>query len=124
MKYQLLPDEEAIRRLMHDTEQQFSAGNFDAARRFYAQDAVLMMPGAPPVRGNAAIQAVLEKVFGAASVKVTLEITAVNFSSGRDMAYVYGTGTADTHKTNWLAVFGRQPDGSWRVVADIFNSAG
>src|SRR6185436_9212593 len=82
-------DEAEIRRLLHDTGQQFAAGNFDAARRFYAKDAVLMMPGAPPVRGNEAIQTMLEHAFGETRVKVTLEITDVRISVERDMAYVY-----------------------------------
>ena len=50
------------------------------------------------------------------------------------MAYVYGTAKAVAAEpaalppqasttTNWLAVFVRQPDGSFRVVADMFNVA-
>jgi uncharacterized protein (TIGR02246 family) len=133
MKYLLLPDDEqAIRDLLKETEQQFGAGNFSAARNFYAEDAVLMMPGAPAVHGVDAIQAELERALGQGGVRVTLDVDEVRVASGRDMAYVYGTARAVPTDpaaapapdlgTKWLTVFGRSDDGAWRVVADMFNS--
>jgi uncharacterized protein (TIGR02246 family) len=123
-------DEQEIRRLLHDTEKQFAAGNFDAALRFYSTDAVLMMPGKPPVRGNLAIRNNLARAFAEAKFSVVLEVAEVRVSRERDMAYVYGTAKAvavalpsEASTTNWLAVFVRQTDGSFRVVADMFNAA-
>lgn len=150
MKYLLLPlillvsacardvpdkaaDEAAIRRLLQETDEQFGAGNFEAALRLYAPDAVLMAPGQPAVRGNQAIRAELERAFGATKLHVLLTVSEVHLSSASDMAYVFGTAElvaadaaavpTDTQPTQWLAVFVKQPDGAWRVVADMFNSA-
>ena len=83
-----------------------------------------MLPGAPAIHGHEAIRAELERTFAAANVRVTLSITDIRISNGRDMAYAYGTAisTPGDLGTKWLAVLAPR-SGQWRVVADMFNSA-
>jgi ketosteroid isomerase-like protein len=55
----------------------------------------------------------------------------VGVSKSGDIAYAFGTyeQTAPNRKTKkledtvgkWMAVFARQPDGSWGAVADTYN---
>jgi ketosteroid isomerase-like protein len=120
----VVDDVEDILRLFKETGRQFGAGNFEAALDFYAQDAVLMLPGAPAIHGNEAIRAELERTFAAARVTVALEVTDIRVSRERDMAYAFGTATSNPGdiRTKWLAVLAPR-SGRWRVVADMFNSA-
>lgn len=127
-------DEAAVRRLLREIDEHFGAGDFEAALRFYAPDAMLFAPGQPVVRGNEAIRAELERVFGPSKMRAVLTVLEVQLSQANDMAYVHGTAKlvaagpvevpSGMGETKWLAVLVKQPDGTWRIAADIFNAAG
>jgi ketosteroid isomerase-like protein len=104
------------------------AKNWAAAAVMYTDDAVSYPPHDRAVKGRAAIQAWLEKfppitAFKATNVKVEVR---------GDLAYVLGTYTMtiappgasgpvnDTGK--YVEIRRKQPDGSWLIAVDIFNS--
>jgi uncharacterized protein (TIGR02246 family) len=104
------------------------AKNWSAVAALYTDDAVLNPPHDRAVKGRAAIQAWMEKfppitAFKMSNVKVEVR---------NDLAYVLGTYTMtlappggsgpinDTGK--YVEIRRRQPDGSWRIAVDIFNS--
>src|SRR5688572_5018939 len=107
----VVDDVEEILQLFKKTEQQLGAGNFDAAKSFYAKDAVLMVPGVGALHGNEAIRAELERVYASAKVRVSLDISDIRVSPERAMAYAYGTATSSPGnvRTQWLAVLSPQP---------------
>jgi len=54
-------------------------------------------------------------------------------SRSGDLAYSHGTyeetvndreGNPVTNKEKWVTVYEKQPDGTWKVVADIWNTDG
>lgn len=98
------------------------------ASAFYTDDAVLLPPNAPLVRGIQAIGEFWQAFFEAGTADVTIETAQVEESG--DLAYglgFYGVtlprpegGTfRDTGK--YVVVYRRQGD-SWRVAADTFNT--
>lgn len=104
------------------------AKDWAAVAALYTEDAVLNPPHDRAVKGRAAIQAWLEKflpitAYKASNVKVEVR---------NDLAYVLGTYTMtivppgasgpvnDTGK--YVEIRRKQPDGSWRIAVDIFNS--
>jgi uncharacterized protein (TIGR02246 family) len=98
-------------------------------RAFYAPDAVLLPPNHPIVEGRSNIQAFLQGLMDSGLSSIRLETTRI----ASDGALAYGRGrytlslapaaaapVEDVGK--YVVVYRRQPDGSWRAVADIFNS--
>jgi ketosteroid isomerase-like protein len=120
----------AIRRL--DAEFMQAAGARDAGalvKAFYAADAALMPPNHPLVTGRTAIQGFLQGLIdgGLTSVKLETRVTA----SAGDLAYGRGRYTLSLSPAGatpvedvgkYVVVYRRQADGTWRAVADIFNS--
>lgn len=102
------------------------AGMVDA---YYAEDAVLLPPGHPPLHGRAAILPYWEAI-GQGLVTIALDTTTVD---GDDQAgYGVGTGQlaiggpdgAPVQETiTYLLAYRRQADGAWKVVANMWNPA-
>ncbi len=107
----------------------FNAGNADAVAATYADDAVVMAPGAPPASGSAAIkQLIVKEIAGAKSGGVTLAQGKINDVAVKgDMAWHAGTysvikdgKTVDTG--GYMEVL-RKKGGKWLIVRDIWNSS-
>lgn len=102
------------------------AKDWDALSQLYTEDAVFMPPGQPSLRGRTAIREFMAAFPPLASFVSTIDtITGVG-----DLAYVRGRyrmtlaaapGAADSGK--YLEIRRKQPDGSWKVTIDIFNSS-
>ncbi len=91
---------------------------------FYAKDARFMAPNAPEVRGHEGIVGTLNALFGAGLRDASLEIVSVETAG--DLAaeigrYVLTIGEGQD-RGKYVVVHSRQPDGSWKAIADIFNS--
>ncbi len=124
-------DAEAIRAVLLHVDDAVAAHDFDAAMKVYASDAVMLAPGAPPLVGTDAIRAAFQAAFGAPNSSITLTPTKIEVARSGDLAYAYGTGktvmgdpstgTTKEESNKWVTVFRKQPDGSWQLVADIFN---
>jgi ketosteroid isomerase-like protein len=121
-------DVATIRRSLDNFVKFIVAQDFDALALLYCEDAVLMPPNQPAVRGRAAIRqwmATFPRV-----TRFTFEIEQIE---GRmELAYVRGTsvmtmqpegtpGPVDEF-VKFIEIRKRQPDGSWPIADDIFNS--
>lgn len=105
-------------------------GDLEAALSFYAEDAFLMPYGAPLADDRAEIRQFWADTldipgFDLAWVPLTIEV-----SESRDLAYEVGgfdltvtdeAGEPGLTEGKYVAVWARQADGQWKVVADIFN---
>jgi uncharacterized protein (TIGR02246 family) len=103
----------------------FNRGDADALARLYAQDAVLMAPGAEPVEGRDGIRGALAE-FIEAGLQLQLEIKDV-MSDGY-LAVVTGkfvmTSAEGDHVDHgpYVEVWWSK-DGQWHMHKDIFNSS-
>jgi uncharacterized protein (TIGR02246 family) len=105
----------------------FNAGDWAAAAAIYTEDAIVLPPNAPLVRGRSAIEAFLAEVWTFSDFTITnTEVEGVG-----DLAYVVGTysmtitpeGAEPIHDTGkFLEIRKKQADGSWPLYADIYNS--
>ena len=121
-------DHEAIRAVSERFSALLVGRDFAALAQLYTQDAVVMPPHQPAVRGRAAFENWIA-TFPRVS-RFTLKNEEID---GRaDVAYVRGTYTMTIHPEGapgpvedvgkYLEIRKRQPDGSWLLAADIFNS--
>lgn len=107
-----------------------NAGDAEAMGLLYAVDAVSMPPEAPPLVGRAAIVADAAEDFAAITANLTSNSEG-HYRMG-DMAVDWGTyaftGTPKdsdysfTQEGKYVAIWKLQPDGSWQIVRDIWNS--
>ena len=125
-------DEAAVRAADSVYHAALSAGNLDAAVAFFTADATVMPPNAPPVHGTDAIRQHFSGLI--AGTNFTVAVKSERVSGDGNLAYNIGsyhsTGTLkDSVKTpippedgKYLQVLLRQPNGSWKAVADIWNA--
>jgi ketosteroid isomerase-like protein len=87
---------------------------------------------APTVTGKAALKAWGVQLFADPNFAGTFQSTRVVASKGGDMVFSEGTYTVTltnpktkkpiTNKGKYLTVYMKQPDASWKAVADTYNS--
>jgi uncharacterized protein (TIGR02246 family) len=122
-------DEKAIR----DTEaawvKAFATKEPEKAAAFYADDAASMLPDTPLMTGRAAIIAGMKPELCDPNFSLNFAPTKVEIAQSGDIAYSQGTFhyTTTDPKTkkrvgqagNYVEVYKKQADGSWKVEEDI-----
>lgn len=122
-------DEQAIR----DTEaawvKAFATKVPEKAAAFYADDAASMLPDTPLMTGKQAIIAGMRPELGDPNFSLTFAPAKIHIAAAGDIAYTQGrfrytTTDPKTHKVvgqwgNYVEVYKKQPDGSWKVEEDI-----
>ncbi len=105
----------------------WNAGDAAAIAAVYAEDAIVLAPGAEPVKGRKAIQAYWQAAIDAAPGQ-TSKIETLEVHDHGEMAVEIGmytnVGPDGEHVDHgkYLAVW-VNVDGSWKIVRDIFNSS-
>lgn len=99
---------------------------------YFADDASGLYPGAGILNGKPAIRNYLAPFMADPNFSLTFQAVRVEASNGGDMVYSQGTYTMTTtdpktkkpvkDKGKYLTVYRKQADGSWKAVADTFNS--
>jgi uncharacterized protein (TIGR02246 family) len=99
---------------------------------YFTEDGSGLYPGAGILNGKAAIKAAMVPILADPNFSLTFQSTRAMASKGGDMVYSQGTYTMTmtnpktkkliTDKGKYLTVYTKQADGSWKAVADTFNS--
>ena len=108
----------------------FAAGDADALATWYVDHAVRIPPDDPMKTGVAAIQAGLATFF--ADIDYVLDdVTADDVQAAGNLAVIRATfrehwtpkaGGDTTQQTGrWITVWGRQPDGTWKITMDMWT---
>ncbi len=109
------------------------AKDLDRFVSFYTDDASLFLPNAPIVTGKEAIRSGMSQAFSTPGFAISWQTTNIEVSRAGDLAYSYGTyeetandpeGNPVSERGKWVAIWEKQPDGSWKVVIEILNSDG
>ncbi|MGD0467421.1 MAG: SgcJ/EcaC family oxidoreductase [Terriglobales bacterium] len=109
-----------------------TAKDADKWASYFAEDGSGLYPGAGILNGKAAIKAAMMPYFADPNFSLTFQSTRAMASKGGDMVYSQGTYTMTmtnpktkkvmTDKGKYLTVYTKQADGTWKAVADTFNS--
>ena len=120
-------DRTALRAATDSFVQRVRRADWPAAAKLFGQTAVFMPTQQRAVTGQANIEAWM-KAFPPISA---FDVKVVSVDGGGDIAYMAGIcimtitppgGKPIVDTGKYLTVSRRQPDGSWPIVADIFNS--
>jgi uncharacterized protein (TIGR02246 family) len=112
--------------------QEYAAKDLDKIAAHYANDAVLMAPGMPHSSGTEAIRKALQEMIADPALSLKFEASKIEVAKSGDMAYTHGSYTMrmtdpstkkviNDHGT-YVTVYRKQPEGSWKAVADIATS--
>ena len=112
--------------------QEYAAKDNDKIVAHYADDAILMVPGTPSTSGKEAIRAALKEMVTDPALSLKFHATKVEVAKSGDVAYTQGTYTMTLTdpKTkqvindhgSYVTTYSKQPDGTWKAVADIATS--
>lgn len=121
-------DESAIRAAVKEWASAAAAKDADKFASFYAEDATLMLANAPDVKGKAAIREAAGGMMKDANFALSFEATAVQVARAGDLAYELGTYSMTTtnpktkkpatEKGNYVVVWKKQADGTWKAAID------
>ena len=99
---------------------------------YFTDDGSGLYPGGPTLNGKAAVKAAMTPVMADPNFSLTFQSTRSVASKGGDMVYSQGTYVMTmtdpktkkpmTDKGKYLTAYMKQPDGSWKAIADTFNS--
>jgi uncharacterized protein (TIGR02246 family) len=114
-----------IDRRERDWLKAFNGGDAAGVAKIYAEDARLMPPNSSIVQGRDAIEAYL-KEFVTTQAQLSFKLLTVHESA--DMCAAVGQYDmkipgAPNDSGKYIEVWRRQPDGTWLVADDIFNSS-
>ena len=111
---------------------EWASKDLDKITAHYADDASVMVPDAPLMKGKDAIRTGLKGMIADKNLSLSFTTTSVDVAKGGDLAYSQGTYamTMTNPKTKkpvsergkYATVYKKQTDGAWKAVADINNA--
>ena len=116
---------EGISKAYKAFEEAFYKGEADTISRMYTEDAELLVPEAPIVKGREAIRQVWATIIGSGGNRVRVDVQEVEENG--EWAYDLGTFEATAPDGNvlnagkYIVIWKRQPAGELKIHRDIFN---
>lgn len=98
---------------------------------FYADDAILLPAAEPTVMGKAAIRAEWQHILAIPDLGNASTLVSAETSAAGDFGYTTGTylsrmrgenGEMVSEPGKWVSIWKRQPDGTWRIVVETYNT--
>lgn len=120
-----------LMRLSREWSQVAATGDLERTLSYWADDAVMMVPGQPPIRGKAAIRTFLESSASVPGFTVKWEPLEAHVSASGDLAYLIernqfsfkdASGSVVTDSNKAVTVWRKQRDGTWKNVIDMWNA--
>ena len=106
-------------------------GDAETILSYWSEDAVVLPPGQPIVKGKDALRKMLQDSKNIPGFSITWKSTGIQFSPDGKMAYMPGENlvTMNDPAGNKIGIPGRgytiwrkQADGNWKCVVDIWNN--
>jgi uncharacterized protein (TIGR02246 family) len=98
---------------------------------YWTDDVYLMPPGGPPILGKEALRRYVGGAFAIPDFSITWVTDRIWVAKSGEVAYAVGTdiirlttpeGRAVIEHNKAVAVWRKEPDGSWKCAVDIWNS--
>lgn len=128
----LAAEEAKIRDAEATDMKSWAAKDVDKILAFYADDATLMTPGVPAMKGKDAMRSMLKTMVADPNLKLEFGAQRVEVAKSGDVAFSQGTYTLVvtdpktkkpiTDKGSYVTGYKKQADGSWKAVSDINES--
>ena len=100
----------------------FATQDAERLAAFYADDARLLFPGQPIIRGRAAVDAALRDMV--AGGPASLQFVSDEVIEEGSLVIDIGRIVSESGQSKYVVVYRRQPDGSLRIIVDAASSDG
>ncbi len=124
-------EKERLMQTSRDWSRAASAGNVDAILNYWADDAIVIPPGAPELRGKAALRTYLEQSLKMPGFHIEWEPVEAQLSADGSMGYLIERtrmrmkapdGKPVEESLRGVTIWRKQKDGSWKNVVDMSNA--
>jgi uncharacterized protein (TIGR02246 family) len=126
-------DVQAIKDLETSWNQDYAGKSADKITSYYADDAVLMVPGMDAAVGKDAIHKMGVQMFADPALSLKFQASKVDAAKSGDLAYSQGSYTMTitdpitkqvvNDHGSYVTVYHKQADGTWKAVSDIATSS-
>ena len=123
-------EEEKLMQTSRDWSRLAATDSLEKILSYWADDAFVMPPGQPPVKGKAAIRQMLESTSKIPGFRISWEPLSATVSKTGDMGYLLernqitmtdSTGKPFTQYNKSVTIWRKEADGSWKNVVDMWN---
>ena len=123
-------DERAVRECEIESAKAIAAKDLEGFLSFFADDALGFYPDMPIIIGKDALRQAWKTTLAMPGFSFSFQVVDMEVSRSGDLAWGHGTctrtmndatGKPVTEKGKYVIVYKKQPDGRWKVVADIGN---
>ncbi len=122
---------EKLMQISREWSRSASTDSVEKTLSYWADDAIVMSPGQPQLKGKKAIREMVEGSFKIPGFKISWEPISVSIAKSGDMAYMIeknqitmndSLGNPITENNKSVTVWRKDPDGSWKNVVDMWNA--
>lgn len=122
---------ERLMQISRDWSKSASTDSIEKILSYWAEDAVVMSPGQPPISGKNAIREMVAGTSKIPGFKISWEPLSVSISQSGDMAYMIeknqitmndSLGKPFTEFNKVLTIWRKDADGSWKNIVDMWNA--
>ena len=122
---------ERLMQISRDWSMTAATDSIEKTLSYWADDAVVMSPGQPPLKGKNAIREMVEGTSKIPGFKISWEPLSVVVSKSGDLAYMIeqnhitlndSLGKPITEFNKGVTIWRKEADGSWKNIVDMWNS--
>jgi len=130
-KIDTIAEGERLMQISRDWSKYAATDSIDKILSYWADDAVVMSLGQPPIRGKKAISEMIEGSSKIPGFKISWEPLSVVVSKSGDLAYMIeqnqitvndSLGNPITEFNKSVTIWRKEDDGSWRNIVDMWNA--
>jgi ketosteroid isomerase-like protein len=130
-KIDTIAEGERLMQISRDWSNYAATDSIDKILSYWADDAVVMSPGQPPIKGKKAIREMIEGSSKIPGFKISWEPFSVVVSKSGDLAYMIeqnqitvndSLGNPITESNKSVTIWRKEDDGSWKNIVDIWNA--
>ena len=126
-------EEAAIRTALGEAWNAVIAKDVDKFIALCADEDIMFPPNAPIVRGKQEVREYMSQFFASPGYSISRQPPQIEVSGAGDLAYTWDTfeltvndaeGNPVTQNAKHVVVWKKEPQGTWKIVADIWNFDG
>jgi ketosteroid isomerase-like protein len=124
-------DKAAVRAALGEAWNAVIAKDVDKFVSICADEDIMFPPNAPMVRGKQGVREYMTQFFASPGYSISRQPPQIEVSGAGDLAYTWDTfeltvndaeGNPVTQNAKHVVVWKKEPQGTWKIVADIWNS--
>lgn len=124
-------EEERLMQISREWSKLAATDSMEKTLSYWADDAVIMSPGQPTIKGKKAIREMMEATSKIPGFKISWEPVSAFVSKSGDMAYLIeqnkitmndSLGNAVTEFNKSVTIWRKDADGSWKNIVDMWNA--